>query len=98
MNKRDELLARHAKARLNKMMLEHQQEIQDLIAHQQRELAELMISEDDAQRALDVLNIVKAPLQHTANGYSQLADTEDARCPVRIIDRTMAEIKVKHEN
>lgn len=95
MSQRDELLARHSQ-RLNKMMLEHQQEIHDLIAHQQRELAELMIGEDDAQRALDVLSIVKAPLQHTANGYSQLADTEDARCLVRIVDRTANEIRKKY--
>lgn len=94
MSKRDELLAHHSQ-RLNKMMLEHQQEIHDLIAQQQRELAELMIGEDDAQRALDVLNIVKAPLQNTANGYSQLADTEDARILVRIIDRTANEIRGK---
>lgn len=96
MSKREELLARHSQ-RLNKMMLEHQQEIHDLIAHQQRELAELMIGEGDAQRALDMLDIVRAPLQHTANGYPQLADTEDARCLVRIIDETAKEIRGKYK-
>lgn len=95
MSKRDELLARHSQ-RLNKMMLEHQQEIHDLVADQQRELAELMIGEDDEQRALDMLSIVKAPLQHIANGYSQLVETEDARILVRIIDRTANEIRGKY--
>lgn len=92
MSRRDELMTRHSH-RLNRMMLDHQQELRDLIARQQLELAELMVSEDDAQRALDVLSIVKAPLQGEANGNPQLADTEDARVLVRLIDRTMNEIR-----
>lgn len=95
-SKREELLARHAH-RLQQMLVGHQQEITDLIAAQQLELAELMIHEDDPHRALDVLNIVKAPLQYTVtNGNPQLADTLDAKCLVHVIDRTMEHITKKY--
>lgn len=96
MSKREELLARHAH-RLHQLLVDHQQEITDLIAAQQLELAELMIHEDNPQRALDVLNIVKAPLQYeVTNGNPQLADTQDAKCLVYIIDRTMEHINKKY--
>ncbi|EBA4459149.1 hypothetical protein ACEZ6Q_004402 [Salmonella enterica] len=96
MSKREELLARHRR-RLTQMMQRHQQEISDLIADQQLELAELMLHEDDAQRALDVLNIVKAPLQYEVkNGNPQLADTQDAKCLVHVIDRTIEHITEKY--
>lgn len=56
-----------------------------------------MIHEDDPQRALDVLNIVKEPLQYTVtNGNPQLADTQDAKCLVHVIDRTMEHITKKY--
>ncbi|CAB5619693.1 Uncharacterised protein [Escherichia coli] len=96
MSKREELLAHH-RHRLTQMMQRHQQEITDLIAAQHLELAELMIHEDDPQRALDVLNIVKAPLQYEVkNGNPQLADTQDAKCLVHVIDRTMEHITKKY--
>ena len=50
MSKRKELLARHAHW-LQQMLVGHQQEITDLIAAQQLELAELMIHEDEPRRA-----------------------------------------------
>lgn len=96
MSKREELLARH-RHRLTKMMQRHQKEISDLIADQQLELAELMLHEDDAQRALDVLSIAKAPLQYEATkGNPQLADTEDAKCLVHLIDHTIEHINEKY--
>ncbi|EDV2725994.1 hypothetical protein YV85_001048 [Salmonella enterica subsp. enterica] len=96
MSKREELLARH-RHRLTQMMQRHQQEISDLIADQQLELAELMLHEDDAQRALDVLAIAKAPLQYEVTyGNPQLADTQDAKHLVHIIDRTIEHITEKY--
>ena len=47
--------------------------------------------------ALDVLNIVKAPLQYEVkNGNPQLADTQDAKCLVRVIERTIEHITEKY--
>lgn len=95
MRKREELLARHEN-RLRQMLRDHNQEIIELMGAHQLELAELMIHEDDAQRALDILNIVKAPLQYEATkGNPQLVDTEDAKCLVHIIDRTIEHINEK---
>ncbi|HBM9260428.1 TPA: hypothetical protein L0X66_004846 [Citrobacter freundii] len=95
MSKREELLARHAH-RLQQMLVGHQQEIIDLIAAQQLELAELMIVEDSADRALDMLAIAKEPLKWTAQHEAHLADGADAEALIRIVDRAVTHIKEKY--
>lgn len=95
MSKREELLARHRR-RLTQMMQRHQQEVQALVKQQHLELAELMIVEDSADRALDMLAIAKEPLKWTAQHEAHLADGADAEALIRIVDRAVTHIKEKY--
>ncbi|NDO81484.1 hypothetical protein CJP72_12110 [Citrobacter sp. NCU1] len=95
MSKRSELLARHGQ-QLNRLLICHQQEVLDLVKQQRLELAELMIVEDSADRALDMLAIVKEPLEWTAKHQAQSVDGIDAEALIRIVDRTVTHIKEKY--
>lgn len=94
-SKRSELLARHGQ-QLNQLLICHQQEVQALVKQQHLELAELMIVEDSADRALDMLAIAKEPLKWTAQHEAHLADGADAEALIRIVDRAVTHIKEKY--